>query len=164
MQAVVKTNSESNGNGQISTPGAQKPPNGSRWNLEYITTSGYYHTRKSMWRCDRATTWVVSANVGHFAYKTFRLLDTSSTPWTVRPLNVNTRKWKCVTYTVLQKNKSSAVAEMGDLGHNRHGPKRKRGAVPLSRSATNSSNTMWPARRSTSVPSGVFIHPAVWPQ
>jgi len=37
------------------------------------------------------------------------------------------------------------------------------GAVPLSRSAGNASNTTWPARRSTSVPSGVFIHPAVWP-
>jgi len=61
-------------------------------------------------------------------------------------------------------DKSSAVAEMGDRGHNRHGPKRGRGAVPLSWSAGNPSNTMWPARRSTSVPSGVFIHPAVWPQ
>jgi len=50
------------------------------------------------------------------------------------------------------------------------------GAVPLSRSAGNPSNTMWPVRRSTSVPSGVFIHkavcmpsfvlirPTVWPQ
>jgi len=27
---------------------------------------------------------------------------------------------------------SSAVAEMGDLGHNRHGPKRGGAAVPLS--------------------------------
>jgi len=53
---------------------------------------------------------------------------------------------------------SSAVAEMGDLGHNRHGPKRGE------RSAGNRSNTMWPAPMSTSVPSGVFIHPAVWPQ
>jgi len=33
------------------------------------------------------------------------------------------------------------------------------GAVALSRSAGNPSNTMWPARRSTSVPSGIFIHP-----
>jgi len=32
--------------------------------------------------------------------------------------------------------KSSAVAEMGDRGHNRHGPKRG-GVVPLSRSAGN---------------------------
>jgi len=34
---------------------------------------------------------------------------------------------------------------MGDRGHNRHGPKRG-GAVPLSRSAGNPCNTMWPAR------------------
>jgi len=54
--------------------------------------------------------------------------------------------------------KSSAVAEMGDRGHNSHGSKRGGGAVPLSRSAGN------PAPLSTSVPSGVFIHPAVWPQ
>jgi len=32
----------------------------------------------------------------------------------------------------VRKDKSSAVAEMGDRGHNRHGPKRG-GAVPLSR-------------------------------
>jgi len=30
-------------------------------------------------------------------------------------------------------NKSSAVAEMGDRGHNRHGTKREEAAVPLSR-------------------------------
>jgi len=30
---------------------------------------------------------------GQFAYETFRLLDTSPTPWTVRPLNVNTGEW-----------------------------------------------------------------------
>jgi len=41
----------------------------------------------------------------------------------------------------------------------------KRGAVvPLSRRAGTSSSTMWPGPRSTSVPSGVFIHPTVWPQ
>ena len=56
------------------------------------------------------------------------------------------------------------VAEMGDRGHNRHEPKRGGGAVPLSRSAGNPSNTMLPAPRSNSVPSGVFIHRAVWPQ
>jgi len=38
--------------------------------------------------------------------------------------------------------KSSAVAEMGDRGHNRHGPKRGGGAVPLLRSAGNPSDTM----------------------
>jgi len=65
--------------------------------------------------------------------------------------------------TLYYLNKSSAVSEMGVRGHNRHGRKGG-GAVPLSRSAGNSSNTMWPARRYTSVPSGVFIRPAVWPQ
>ena len=43
---------------------------------------------------------------------------------------------------------SSAVAEMGNRGHNRHGPKRGRGAVPLSWSTGNPSNTMWPAPKS----------------
>jgi len=67
-------------------------------------------------------------------------------------------------------NKSSAVAEMGDRGHNRHAVAtidmglKEGGAVPLSRSAGNPSNTMWLAPMSTSVPSGVFIHPAVSPQ
>jgi len=60
-------------------------------------------------------------------------------------------------------NKSSAVAEMGDHGQIDTGPK-EGGAVPLSWSAGNPFNTMWPAPMSTSVPSGVFIHPAVWPQ
>jgi len=54
---------------------------------------------------------------------------------------------------------------MGDRGHNRHGPKRGGGAaVPLSRIAGTPSNAMRREPRSTSVPSGVFIHPAVWPQ
>jgi len=60
-------------------------------------------------------------------------------------------------------NKSSAVAEMGDRGHNRHGYKTGGCCAPFA-SAGNPSNTMWPARRSPSVPSGIFIHPAVWPQ
>jgi len=52
---------------------------------------------------------------------------------------------------------------MGDRGNNRHG--RKEGAaVPLSWTAGTMSNTMWPVPRSTSVPSGVFIHPDVWPE
>jgi len=55
-------------------------------------------------------------------------------------------------------NKSSAAAEMAIVATIEMGLK-EGGAVPLSRSAGNPSNTMWPA-----VPSGVFIHPAVWPQ
>jgi len=38
------------------------------------------------------------------------------------------------------------------------------GAVSVSRSTGNPSNTMWPVPRSTSVPSAVFIHTAIWPQ
>ena len=65
---------------------------------------------------------------------------------------------------ILSHNKSSAVAEMGDRGHNRHGPKSGGAAVPLSWGAGTPSNTSWLGLRSTSVPSGVFIHPTVWPQ
>ena len=67
-----------------------------------------------------------------------------------------------------KKNKSSAVAEMGDRGHNRHGRKEGGAAVPLSRTAGTTSNTMWPVSRSTSrparMPSFILIHPTVWPQ
>ena len=41
----------------------------------------------------------------------------------------------------------------------------KRGAaVPLSGGAGSPSNTMWPGPRSTSIPSGILIRLAVWPQ
>jgi len=71
---------------------------------------------------------------------------------------------KCTT-TQNKHNKSSTVAKMGDRGHNRHAPKRGGGAaVSLLTIAGNPSNTKWPGLRSTSVPSGVLIHPAVWPQ
>ena len=49
VQAVVKATSQSNGKGQILTPGVPKPLNGFRCNLE---CRGYDHTCKSMWRCD----------------------------------------------------------------------------------------------------------------
>jgi len=113
----------------------------------------------------------------------------------------------------LNCNKSSAVAEMGDRGHNRHGPKRRggcctpfaggqlgpcltqcclgQGLLPyqvafssiqlfgqnrhgpkigwglcpfLLGGAGSPSNTKSPGPRPTSVPSGILIHPAVWPQ
>jgi len=58
------------------------------------------------------TTWTLRlldiSPTGQFAYETFRLLDTSPTMWTVRRLNVNTREWKCVTYTVFQKQELSS--------------------------------------------------------
>ena len=61
-------------------------------------------------------------------------------------------------------NKSSAVAEIGDRGHIKRGPKEGGAVVPLSWTAGTPSNAMWPAPRSTSVPSGVFVHLAVSPQ
>ena len=39
VQAVVNANSQSNGKVQISTPGAPKPLNAFRWNMEYIIVS-----------------------------------------------------------------------------------------------------------------------------
>jgi len=61
-------------------------------------------------------------------------------------------------HSTCNKNMSSAVAEMGDRGHNRYGPKRG-DAVPLSRGggAGSPSNTLWPGPRSTSVPSTILI-------
>jgi len=54
---------------------------------------------------------------------------------------------------------------MGDRGHNRHPPKRGGLLCPFCGGGAGSpSNTMWHGPRSTSVQSGVFIHPDVWPQ
>jgi len=64
----------------------------------------------------------------------------------------------------LKTNKSSAVAEMGDRGHNKHGPKRGKAAVPLWRRAGTPSNTTWPGPRPTSIPSGILTHASIWPQ
>jgi len=50
------------------------------------------------------------------------------------------------------------------FGHNSHGPKTGGGLCPLFGGAGSQSNTMWPGLRPTSVPSGILIHPAVWPQ
>jgi len=61
--------------------------------------------------------------------------------------------------------KCSAVAEMGEHnGHKRYGPK-KEGLCPLLGGGAGSpSNTTWSGPRPTSVPSGILIHPAIWPQ
>jgi len=68
------------------------------------------------------------------------------------------------TSHIESQNKSSAVAEMDDRGHNRHGPKRGGGCCAPFSGAGTLSNTVWPGPTSTSVPSGVFIHPAIWLQ
>ena len=62
-------------------------------------------------------------------------------------------------------NKSSAVAEMGDRLATIDRPKSDGAAVPISVGAAGSrSNTVWPEPRPTSVPSGILIHPTIWPQ
>jgi len=52
---------------------------------------------------------------------------------------------------------------MGNHDHNRHRPKRGGSAVPLLwwGRAGFPSNTTWPGPRSTSVPSGIYIHPSI---
>jgi len=50
------------------------------------------------------------------------------------------------------------------FGHNRHGLKSGGPLCPFLRGDWSLSNTMSPGTRPTSVPSGILIHPAVWPQ
>ena len=59
-----------------------------------------------------------------------------------------------------------ASSSIQPFGHNRHGPKIGGGALPpfWGRGAGSPSNTMSLGSRPTSIPSGVLIHPAVWPQ
>ena len=62
-------------------------------------------------------------------------------------------------------NKSSAVDEMGDRGHNRHGPEIGWGGCAFFLGVAGSpSNTKLPGPRPTSIPSGILMHAAVWPQ
>jgi len=50
------------------------------------------------------------------------------------------------------------------FGHHRDGRKMGRLCSLLGRGAGSPSSTMWPGPRPTSTPSGIVIHPAVWPQ
>ena len=63
-------------------------------------------------------------------------------------------------------NKSSPVAEMGDRLTTIYMGRTVGAAVPsfFCRGAEYLSHTMSPGPRPTSVPSGILIHPAVWPQ
>ena len=58
-----------------------------------------------------------------------------------------------------------ASSSIQPFGHNRHGPKIG-GLHPLLRGggAGTSYNTMSLGLRPTSLPSGILIHPAIWPQ
>ena len=54
---------------------------------------------------------------------------------------------------------------MGDSGHNRHGPQNGGCCAPFAgERGAGSHLTLWPRLRSTSVPSDILIHPAIWPQ
>jgi len=51
------------------------------------------------------------------------------------------------------------------FGHNRHGLKIAGGLLsPFFGGHGCPSKTMWPGPRPTAIPSGILIHPAVWPQ
>jgi len=70
-------------------------------------------------------------------------------------------------WSIRYMNKSSAVAETGNPGHTcPHKWAKKWGAaLPLSLGGAGSpSNTMSPGPRPTSIPSGIPMHAAVWPQ
>jgi len=60
--------------------------------------------------------------------------------------------------------KSLAVAEIGDRLATIHMVPKVGAAVLLPWGAGSPSNTMSPGPRPTSVPSGILIHPTVWPQ
>jgi len=61
--------------------------------------------------------------------------------------------------------KSSAVAEMGDRWVTISMGRKWRGAAVGAGSRTLSPHlTMWPGPRPTSLPSGIIIHPTIWPQ
>jgi len=64
---------------------------------------------------------------------------------------------------MLQSYKCSAVAEMGDRLATIDMGRKERTAVPLSGAAGSPSNTMSPGPMTTSIPSGIFIHPTAWP-
>jgi len=63
----------------------------------------------------------------------------------------------------ISQNKCSAVAEMGDRMATKTWAENWGGCIPLG-AAGSPSDTMWPGPSPPSVPSGILIHPAVWPQ
>ena len=66
---------------------------------------------------------------------------------------------------VLQLQNGELYQQKISCGQNRHPPKSVEAAVPLSVGGAGSpSNTMSPELRPTSVPCGILIHLAFWPQ
>ena len=82
-----------------------------------------------------------------------------------------TQRWKllsAINFLTIYKHtinyKGSAVSSWDGptFGHNRHGP--KIGGCAHFGEAGSPCNTTWPGPRPTFVPSGILIHPDVWPQ
>ena len=65
--------------------------------------------------------------------------------------------WGLLLYSV-------ASSSIQPFGHNRHGPKIGGSAHFWERKVGSPSNTMSLGWRSTSLPSAILIHPAIWPQ
>jgi len=73
----------------------------------------------------------------------------------------------CSFHTIMNSFKQvlSSSWDGRPLGHNRHGP--KTGCVALLGGGAGTlcrPNTMRPGPRPTFIPSGILIHPAIWPQ
>ena len=85
--------------------------------------------------------------------------------WPRSPISATAELLFILPYQQQGKYKSSATAEMGDrLATIDVGQKWGLLCPFLWGGAGSPSNTMSPGPRPTSIPSGILIHPAVWPQ
>jgi len=82
------------------------------------------------------------------------------------PFLIHVRTIATSLTVALQSNRQelSSCWDGRPFGHNRHGPKVGRAAVGSWVPTGSPSNTMWPGPRPTTLPSGILIHPTVWPQ
>jgi len=60
------------------------------------------------------------------------------------------------------RQKLSSCWDGPPFGHNRHGPTSRGCCAPFGGAAGSPSNTIWPASRPTSVPSGTLVYPFVY--
>ena len=102
----------------------------------------------------------------HTQKPAFRILRTDNnrgaTFYNVRYNVINTPAKKLITAINTIKINELSSSQYGWPWPQDTWAEKRGAAVPLSRGGAGSpSNTMWPGPRYTSVPSGVFIHPAV---
>jgi len=98
-----------------------------------------------------ATVWPHRPNIGGGCYASFRW-GAGSPSYTMSP---GPRQYHRAMW---YPDPSSHLARI-DMSRKLGG-----GAVPPFGGAESTSNIMWPGARPTSVPSGILIHPAVWPE